>query len=85
MYLGSVKSGTFKGYKNNVTVVNRSQSGISLPNKNTYLACDFRASPTEFSTKECAFSSFGDGLTDTEAANFYTAVQRFQTTLGRQV
>ena len=33
----------------------------------------------------CAFASIGDGLTDTEAANFYTAVQRFQTTLGRQV
>ena len=34
---------------------------------------------------ECAFSSIGDGLTDTESANLYTAVQRFQTTLGRQV
>ena len=34
---------------------------------------------------ECAFASLGDGLTDTEAANLYTAVQRFQTTLGRQV
>jgi hypothetical protein len=27
----------------------------------------------------------GDGLTDTEAANFYTAVQTYQTTLGRNV
>ena len=39
----------------------------------------------EYSGKECAFSSIGDGLTDTEAANYYTAVQTFQTTLGRQV
>lgn len=38
-----------------------------------------------FSSKECAFSSFGDGLTDTEAANYYTAVQAFQTSLNRQV
>jgi hypothetical protein len=38
-----------------------------------------------YSLIECAFASIGDGLTDTEAANFYTAVQRFQTTLGRQV
>ena len=37
------------------------------------------------STKQLAFASIGDGLTDTEAANFYTAVQTFQTTLGRQV
>ena len=37
------------------------------------------------SSKECALASIGDGLTDTEAANYYTAVQAFQTTLGRNV
>jgi hypothetical protein len=37
------------------------------------------------SAKQCAFASIGDGLTDTEAANFYTAVQAFQTTLGRSI
>jgi hypothetical protein len=37
------------------------------------------------STKQCAFASIGDGLTDTEAANFYTAVQAYQTTLGRSI
>jgi hypothetical protein len=36
-------------------------------------------------SKECAFASLGDGLTDTDAANFYTAVQNLNTTLGRQV
>lgn len=34
---------------------------------------------------EIAFSSIGDGLTDTQASNFYAAVQAFQTTLSRQV
>jgi hypothetical protein len=38
-----------------------------------------------YSSNQIAFSTLGDGLTDTEAANFYTAVQAFQTTLGRQV
>jgi hypothetical protein len=38
-----------------------------------------------FGSKECAFASIGDGLTDVEAANFYTAVQTYQTTLGRHV
>jgi hypothetical protein len=38
-----------------------------------------------FSNRENAFASIGDGLTDTEAANFYTAVQAFQTTLSRNV
>jgi len=39
----------------------------------------------DFSAKETAFSSIGDGLTDTQAANYYTAVQAFQTSLSRQV
>jgi hypothetical protein len=33
----------------------------------------------------CAFVSVGDGLDGTEVANFYTIVQAYQTTLGRQV
>jgi hypothetical protein len=38
-----------------------------------------------YSPRESAFASIGDGLSDTEAANFYTAVQAYQTTLGRQI
>ncbi len=38
-----------------------------------------------WSSKECAFASIGNGFTSTEAANFYTAVQAFQTTLSRNV
>ena len=38
-----------------------------------------------FSSKEQAFASIGDGLTDAEATNFYNSVQKFQTTLGRQI
>ena len=38
-----------------------------------------------YSNNQIAFSSIGDGLTDTDAANFYTAVQAYQTTLSRQV
>jgi len=37
------------------------------------------------SSRESGFTSIGDGLSDTEASNFYTSVQKFQTTLGRQV
>ena len=42
-------------------------------------------SPELYSAKQAAFASFGDGLTDTQAANYYTAVQTFQTTLSRNV
>ena len=38
-----------------------------------------------FSSKRFQFEFIGDGLTDTQAANFYTIVQAFQTTLSRNV
>jgi hypothetical protein len=39
----------------------------------------------EYTNRNLAFASIGDGLTDTESTNLYTAVQTFQTTLGRNV
>lgn len=47
----------------------------------------FRAgdASSDYGLRQCAFASIGDGLSTTEAANLYTAVQAFQTTLGRQV
>jgi hypothetical protein len=41
--------------------------------------------PFDYNTTNFAFISLGGALTATDAANFYTAVQAFQTTLGRQV
>ena len=38
-----------------------------------------------FTGFQCAFSSIGDGLTDTQASNLYSSVQTFQTSLSRQV
>jgi hypothetical protein len=38
-----------------------------------------------YSNREYAFFSLGEGLTTTESGNFYTTVQTYQTTLGRQV
>lgn len=40
---------------------------------------------SRYSNRQNAFTSIGEGLTDTEAANLYTAVQAFQTSLSRQV
>jgi hypothetical protein len=58
-----------------------------IPNLSNYIGAYqlLGGQAVNFSTKNYAFSSIGDGLTDTEAANYYTAVQAFQTTLGRQV
>jgi hypothetical protein len=56
------------------------------PNKLIYIgARNENPSAANFSSKECAFASIGDGLTNTEVAAFNTAVQAYQTTLGRQV
>ncbi len=38
-----------------------------------------------FSNKECAFATIGQGLNDTESYNMYLAVNKFQTSLGRNV
>ena len=48
-------------------------------------ASNFSGTATYFANRECAFACLGTGLTGTEAANFYTAIQAFQTTLGRNV
>ena len=59
----------------------------TLPNLRLYLSAINTAGnvAAEYSAKQTAFSSIGDGLTDTEAANLYTRVQAFQTSLSRQV
>jgi len=40
---------------------------------------------TYFASKECAFSSIGDGLSTSEALVFNTAIQNFNTSLSRNV
>ena len=53
---------------------------------NLFLGClNFQGNAQYYAQRNYAFASIGDGLTDAEAANFYTAVQAFQTTLGRQL
>lgn len=65
----------------NTTTDNR-----ALPSLNIFIgSTNTSGFGSAFSNKECAFSSIGDGLNDTEAANFYTAVQAFNTTLSRNV
>lgn len=40
---------------------------------------------SRYATNSIRFTHIGQALTDTQASNFYTAVQAFQTTLNRQV
>jgi len=55
-------------------------------NFNIYIgARNENGSAAIYSTKQCAFATIGDGLTDTDATNLYNLTQAFQTSLGRQV
>jgi hypothetical protein len=65
------------------TGTSTSNNTISL---NLYIsASNFNNTATYYNNRELAFFYIGDGLTNTEMQNYYTAVQNFNTTLGRQV
>jgi hypothetical protein len=86
-FIASRTSSTqFKSYRNSTTLDTRTISSDGL---NTYsisiLAVNQAGTIDQYNRKQCAFASIGDGLTDTEAANLYTAVQAYQTTLSRNV
>jgi len=86
-YLGNrTASNVVNGWRNSVKAITGATVSTLPFNGNIYIGA-FNNSGTAqfFTTKQCAFSSIGDGLTDTEAANYYSAVQAFQTTLSRQV
>jgi hypothetical protein len=75
-----------KIFKNGTQVLTSSNLGNQLSPVSFYLGCqNVSNSPINYSAKQCAFASIGDGLTDAEALAFYNAVQTFNTTLNRQV
>jgi len=87
-YVVSRKSNnSIKAYKNSSLVATNTTTINPIANSHSIFigARSDSSSPQNFDDKETAFASIGDGLTDTEAANFYTSVQKFQTTLGRQI
>jgi hypothetical protein len=79
-------SNLIKVFRNSSSIATNTTTISILPNVNLFIGarCDGFAQ-SFFNSYQCAFSSIGDGLSDTEAANLYTAVQNFQTTLNRQV
>jgi hypothetical protein len=85
-YLGKADSTTGKIYKNGVQQATKSLTNLTLTSRAIYLGAYNENNSVQYYTqREFAFASIGEGLTDTQAANLYTAVQAFQTTLGRQV
>jgi hypothetical protein len=72
-------------FNGSLVATNTNNYTAGLVNLKTYLGAINYSGGLFSTSKEISFASVGTGLTDTETANFYTAVQKFQTTLGRQV
>jgi hypothetical protein len=81
---------------NNSTTIKSSQNGFTTAfNQNSTLFGQYSMAisgirmnnntTTFYSNRQLAFASIGYNIDDTQAANFNTAVQAFQTTLGRNV
>ncbi len=65
---------------------NQTTTSIGLPNKKLYIgAANHDGSLMQPSDRENAFTSIGDGLTDTDASNLNTIVNNFQVALSRNV
>ena len=88
-WMGSKRSNTDRAiFKNGINEATNTVNDATVFNSwSIYLGASNLQTNTPYfySSKECAFSTIGDGLTNAEAANFYTAVQAFQTTLSRNV
>jgi hypothetical protein len=77
----------FEGYKNGASVVTQtSANGGTIPSANVFIcARNVNGTASQFTSRNYSFASIGAGLTDTEAANFNTAVEAFQDALSRGV
>ena len=87
--------GNFIGTRTNSTDVklfvntnsyNKTIPSTTLTITNTFVGARNAAGvPVSYSSEQIAFTTLGDGLTDTEAANLYNAVQNMQISLSRNV
>lgn len=74
-----------EGFKNGTRVINAA-AGQALQTSTMTIGADNRAGVyTEFSSRQYSLAYIGQAMSTTEQANLYTAVQAFQTALGRNV
>jgi hypothetical protein len=87
-YIGTSTSATSTKLVKNGSIVSTVTTTNTQPllSFNTYIgANDVNGTAGFYSTRQVAFSTIGNGLTDTEATNLYTSVQLFQQELSRYV
>jgi hypothetical protein len=79
-------SNAINAFKNGNQVASSSLTSVAPVPLNIFIgAFNNAGTPQFFTTKQCAFSTLGTGLTNTDASNLYSTIQTFQTTLSRQV
>jgi hypothetical protein len=87
--LGSSISNTRRDlYFNGTSVANNTITDTAIMNNyNLFLGAGNinNSSVASYTNSQSAFATIGEGLTDTEAANLYIAVQTYQEALSRQV
>jgi hypothetical protein len=87
-YIGTRRANNdAESYKNGSTAISDSSSDATTrPALAMYICCrNNNGTPAGFTSRNYALATVGLKLTDTEAANFHTAVQAFQAALGRAV
>jgi hypothetical protein len=83
---------TSRVYENGVYKGQNTGARTSLGVRYYYIGAVNQSSPNQnngvgnfYSSRQCAFATIGDGLTDAEASLLYQCVDRYQKTLGRAV
>lgn len=76
-----INNTTTQGFKNGSKVINVTQNS-TLVNGNLLISS---RGGGNYSNKQTAFATIGDGLTDAEAALLYQIIQQYETDLSRQV
>lgn len=74
-----------RAFRNSTSLINTTYLATPMTNKNLIFSDWGYLASGRFSNRQLAFGGFGSNFTATDAANYYTAVQAFQTTLSRNV
>lgn len=78
-------SGNVNGYKNGSLVGTNLSTSFGINIEIPLMVANVNGVNSGYSDREYCFFSIGEGLSNTEQSNLYTAVQAFQTTLSRNV
>jgi hypothetical protein len=86
-YTMTTSGGVKKVFKNGTAVGSNSESPVNYNLDTLFIGGrnEHSTGVRDVSNSQFRFFSVGDGLTDVDAVNLYNIVQKYQTTLGRQV